>query len=301
MESILESLSKVKTDSSVIPESCLSFSEMSDYIDIYGNVIINKANCESFSFEKVYCENNNGKEIVYEGENLEYLNEVNMNSFTSTWSVRKDFWTKVFNKFKKKVKDNNSLRIGNINLLSDDKPLGSIHTFFTESIKFDKNYMRLLDEADKRFKNIKSKEQAKETSQDIINKSFFVISGCDGSSRKLNMRKSLRNKLLGDIVKVNKKYIKDNTSYINSILSGTDSDKYIKEAYNNEKRIVASTIKKVQEFTNSNPDYSNIVVNCYSKMLSTLFSCYSIEMDVLMRKFNEAALVAAKANKYNSK
>lgn len=274
----------------IIPESCLSFSEMNDYIVEDTMSRFNEMIKSIGINELVYFEST-GALLEYTNSNT-IQNQLTNFSITN-WQVRKAFYDKAIEYVKEQrttiKKCTNIKKVDNNNIGNED-PFGKTHLFFDLSdINFADNSDKFIDECIKVVKGLfdSSTEDERKEAINMLEESICSrISGISNVKTIKEMKKSLKEKLIGDEVIVNGKYVKSNWENITNIAYDA-SFKVIKKAYNDEKKAINSNIKKINIDLKHEEDYAITVASLMVNAFSAMQTCYSVMIDVAKRRVQE--------------
>lgn len=301
MDYIMEALSAENANREVIPDSCLSFSEMADYTAEFTNEEFNKM-LESIGLDELAVFEATGSLIVYEAEKLATLKARIANHVKDIWAVYKNFWEKCIADIQKDVKIASKLPSADLSDIDKSKNFGKVHQFDFKS-KYDSNAVSFSREIKKTFNGISDEDsdaakEAKNLLSDVI---CSKISGVDCKTTK-EMKKALKNKINGEVATVNGAWVKRNWNNIMDVVNGKKSVELAKQAYNKEKEAFAQITAQLDSIDN---DISGIVA-AWSYMidttLSTMHTCYAIEMDACKRRVKEYTNIVAKvASMYPAK
>lgn len=291
MDYIMETLSKVETNREVIPEGCLSFSEMSDYLAEFTNSEFNKL-LESIGINELIVYEATGSMIVYEGKLLSDLKAKFANHIKDTWSAYKGFWEKALKQAQEDVNGAKSIGdlSGSIDYLKADKIYGKTHSFYDQStIKFGTNTREFIKEINNSFEGA---EDGKKIKSELESKVCSKISGVDA---KLNMvmKKALKKKLTGNKIDMNGAQIKKEWNNIRSEIS-TGYISNVKKAYNTEKEVFAIATKRLESIDDSFTNVINSWMSIINTALHVMHGCYATQLDVDRRQFREYVNIATK-------
>ena len=156
----LKTLSDAKANKSVIPEGCLSFSEEAVYLsefaereftDLIKNIGIN----ELAVFEST------GFMPVYEGAQLDTLQEAVKKFHVGNWAANKSFWEHVLKKFESK-KAGAAKHIGSVDAKAIDgakaENFGKVHAFVKHDANvYGSNAIKLIKQAENTFNALAKK------------------------------------------------------------------------------------------------------------------------------------------------
>lgn len=288
-----------ETNRDIIPDTCISFSEMSDYvsqfsIEEYNNIMEEAGINELLVFEAT------GNLIVYEGEELDKLKAKFNSMVTKIWGVIKSFWEKVISSYssddKKLVTALKKVKVTEL----PDKKFGITHTFFNPlDIKYAENAGKFAEQTKKVFSvfsSLDDNDKSKGAYDALEDQICTSISGVNSKSNS-SMKSELKSKLIGDKVVADKAYV---AAHIDIIIEGITAGKCVaevKKAYNEEKKVFTDISKQVNELT----DGLSVICNLWGKLIveiiNTMHACYSVEMDVLKRQYTEYRMVAMKVVK----
>lgn len=295
MDYIMEALSAEESNREVIPASCLSFSEMADYAAEFTNEEFNKM-LECIGLDELAVFEATGSLIVYEAENLAKLKSRIANHVKDIWAVYKNFWEKCITDIQNDVKIASKLPAADLSDIDKTKSFGKVHKFEFKS-KYDSNALAFSREIKKTFNGIADEdgEAAKEAKNLLSDVICSKISGVECKTSR-EMKKALKSKINGEVVTVNGAWVKRNWNNIMDVVNGKKSAELAKEAYNKEKEAFSQITAQLDSIDN---DISGIVA-AWSYMidttLSTMHTCYAVEMDACKRRLKEYTNIVAKVS-----
>lgn len=294
MDYIMEALSVAETNRSVIPESCLSFSEMAGYLTEFTNSELNNI-LESIGIDELKYFEKNGSIKYYDEAALSDFKAKFANHIKDVWSAYKNFWEKVISAMQQDVKQSKSL--GNLSKADLDtiKSYGKTHTFFKASdIKFDANAKKFYENINIVFTTISDEnaDKIKEGKSLLSDEVCSKISGVEAKSNS-SMKKELKKKLIGAEVEANYAWVNKNWSNLTKFIS-TGGVEFAKTAYNAEKAIFAEFTKGIDSFDNDMTSCAGAWIVLVDMTLSTMHTCYATAIDVYRRRFKEYVNIATK-------
>lgn len=296
----LKTLSEAKANKSVIPEGCLSFSEEAVYLSEFAereftNYIMKIGINELAVFEST------GVMPIYEGTELESLQEATKKFHVGNWAANKSFWEHVLKKFESK-KAGAAKHIGSVDAKAIDSAkndtFGKIHGFSKHDANvFAANAIKLLKQAENTF-NALAKKGA-DTKEIKAAKNKFEASICKSISGKdvaniAAMRKALAADLVGAQVDVTKAIAKKHFSTMKDIVIGGKTIDDIKKCYNEEKKLYNEILKLADKTSDANSSVVTALQSVVKSIAETAHACYAVEVDVYGRRFGEYRNVLAK-------
>lgn len=301
IESNIQEASLVDTD--VIPDTCLSFTEMNDHISIFAEDELNNI-IESIGLSELEFFKENTSNILYEAEQLEVLQEAFMNHITKVWGSLKTFWARVIIS----MNDKNgalakSFAQADLSKLSDSNMYGATYSYANLNKT---NYAAKADNMAKATSKVfnaliyngASKEEVKTATDKLLNDVSNTILGLDLDSKNAKVaKKTIKANLKGSKVTANKAWVIKNKSYISNVLTRTDDVKYAKKAYNEEKKAITKMEKELKSLSDSLSSIAQSWGRVLNTIISTMNLGYSAEIDVLNRRYSEYKLIAYKVIK----
>ena len=277
MDKIMKSLSEVEANRSVIPESCLSFSEMSDYIALYAIKEFNEMN-------SVLTESSDASSIK--------------DHIVKVWSADKAYWEKVLAESKSQVSKAKSIKVTAIDIDKlEDKVYGKCHTYTKlADVKFDRNAANFAREVKKVFTSISlaSDTKAIKEARNILEGDICKeISGFNDVKSNRDIKSKLTKELMGGLYKADKAFLKRHINKMNKVITTSTTDE-IKAAYNGEKRVYAELLRQLNEVDADLTKIANAWGSMLTETLTVLHKCYAVEMDVCTRRFKEYVNILGK-------
>ena len=295
----LKTLSDAKANRSVIPEGCLSFSEEAVYLSEFAeaeftNMIKNIGINELAVFEST------GVMPVYEGAELETLQEAVKKFHVGNWAANKSFWEHVMKKFESKKKGAQKLASVNakdIDGLAKDT-FGKIHTFSKhDSNVFGNNGIKLIKQAENTFNALAKKgADAKEIKAAKVKFEAGIckaISGKDVANIGA-MRKALAADFLGNELIVDKSAAKKYFGAMKDVVVGGKTLDDIKKCYNEEKKVYNAILQLADKTSDANSSVVTALQSVVKSIAETVHACYAVEVDVYGKRFGEYRNVLVK-------
>lgn len=299
----IEELANVQPIENVIPNGCLSFEEEAAYV---ADMLVNEYNryCVDIGRTEITFYEATGTTLVYEGEEAEKSN-----------NKVKDFITKAVAGTKALVKNismhiDGSVAAGKklakltpemIKSIPDDKELGVTHTFFDPSkIKFATNAIKFANKVDAVFKKStgKSKDEIKQIVDQLYAQIPKAITGINVEMGK-EAKAKVKAELIGETIKVDKKYIVKNLAKIEKVVKGDFCPAMIKSVYKEQEKLSVEVYKVINEYQYK-PEYADLVpawVDVITDIYSCTLCCYGILFDVTKRMHREYMTIVSKALK----
>ena len=299
MDEIINILSKVDTERSVIPENCIYFSEMSDYISEYANDQLNEMIRDIGESELSIFEST-GSLVLYEGKKAENLKTKIKDNNVKVWSVRKNFYEKALSYSKQEKINSRKITNSCKCEISELQVFGKTHDFLDLSnVKFSENAIKFIEEAIKVAKSIfknSNKEDIKEATDMLEQSVCSKVSGINGVKTIKEMKAALKTKYTGEQISATGRWVKSNWSKICSTVNNA-SYSIIKASYNEEKKAMSSIINKIGTELDGMEDYSVIVGTMMGLAYSTMQACYSVILDISKRQTKEYQNIISRVNK----
>lgn len=273
----------------VIPSSCVSFSEMADYLVEYtiGLTQDTLVNMSDIVVESYLCESD---EESQEGKSKEYVyfNEIT-NSISKAREASNKFYEKAKEKFTKEVETNKSTYKLNKRMVSTVKPnqvFRSIHSFdLLDKIKPVENCIKFLNEVVKVFEKLKDNKKALQKASAMLNEELYKeISGLESSNIE-DINDSYKDYLIGKKIKIDKNWLEMNYDEVKSVVISGDILRVLNEMQTAEDKIYSSALNAIdnldKELGNAlHVDHFSLIMNC----LNVLHKCNAIILDVYHRK-----------------
>ena len=281
MEDIMKVLSEIESNKSVIPESCLSYSEMADYT-------IEEA---MKSYVRL-C-------TITEKADKVSTKEAFRSHLTSVWSNNKAFYEKALKDAKIKKSKATNIKLTASNLANiESKVYGKCHAY-KEEINFSNNAIKFAREVNRRFTALSIDDDATElkaTKKKLERELCASISGDSSVASTKQLKRVIYKKLTGPAYKADTAFVKRHiTQMTNVINDGTIST--IKKAYNAEKKLTGSIMAFISKIDTDSVYIANGWASLLTNILVVAHKAYAIELDVAARQYSEYYTVLAKASK----
>lgn len=299
----IDELTNVQPIDNIIPNGCLSFEEEAKYV---ADMLITEYNryCLDLGRTEISFYEATGSNIIYEGEEAEKSGNKAKKFMTKAFAAFKSFTDKVSTYADGSVaagKKLAKLTPEMIKSIPEGKELGVTHTFFDPAkIKFATNALKFAAKVDSAFKKSakKDKEAIKAMCDEFESKIFYAITSISNDNPK-EVRKQLRDSLIGDTIKVDKAYVIKNLSRIERVIKGDMAPNMAKTMYNDQKILASGVYKVVEEYQNK-PEYADLIpmwMGLITEIFSTTMVCYAIMFDVTKRMHREYMTIVSKALK----
>lgn len=284
-----------------IPSSCISFSEMADYlieynIELTQDTLINLTNILVESY-------NENDEDKTKPSSFKYFKELSDSIFKSRVASMK-FYEKIEQKFKEEIETNKStykLNKKMINAIKPNQVFKSIHSFdLLSETKPVENCIKFFGEFVKVFEELKENKQALEKAVSMLNNEMYKqISGLDCSSLG-DLDTHYKKYLIGDKIKIDRNWLEMNYDEVKrSVISGEILD-ILKNMKSSEEKIYNSALNIIKNMNNRIGDtihvhYYNMIMSC----LDIVHKCNSIILDIYHRKMIEYKGIVTSLNVRN--
>lgn len=273
-----------------IPSSCVTFSEMADYLVEYTmhltqDTLVNMSNIvvESYISEAVGEDSSNSNHV--------YFNEIT-ESISKVKSAAEVYYDKVEKKFIKEVETNKSTFKLNKRMVSSVKPnqvFRSIHSFdLLGKIRPAENCIKFLEETVKVFEAVKDQKKAINKAYTMLMSELYkYISGLEANDLG-DIDANYKDYLIGQKIKIDKNWLEMNYDEVKSAVISGDILNILKDIKSNEMKIYDSALNAIEnmdkDLGNSlHVDYYNIIMAC----LNTVHKCNGIILDVYHRRMIE--------------
>lgn len=287
----------IKTDKTVIPEGCLSFSEQALYIAEAAENEFNKL-FESVGIDELAVFESTGTEVVYEGAKLDEFKKKAIQFFKDLWAKIKRGYEMIVDKFNEVTKGSkkNLSKITEVDLkkLDSDATFGKAH-----HISFELSGYSPKDNADKLIKEIvadfnsgKEDEDRASLKEKYQDKIVSRISGTDKTSIK-EAKEALKEKYIGDEFDVDFAWVKKNFEYVKNHTFEAPT-KEIKASFNDEKQIIDNAIGEVKKFKETDVNYAQTTISLMKDVTDTLHQCMAVRMDAMKRRHSECRNIYTK-------
>lgn len=294
-------LSSIESNNCVIPDSCMTFSEMSDFLSVFIKDEY-KSLMESIGIDELKeYENNNS--LIYEAGRLSKLIENIKETLQEMFSGIKSFWEKTIKKFSDLSDTNMATKINTdiIDQLESDKVYSTTHEFFSiKELDYYTKAIELAKKSSKMFKKAKESGDYTSIKKEIMATLYIDISGVDCNSIT-ELKSKLKSELLGKSVDCNKEWYLDNFKEIKSIINNDGSvTKIIKKSYDADKKLFNFIASEIDTIDNNYTDIVAPWIETLVEISNVTHACYAVAMDVYRRKFVEyrnAAIKAIKASR----
>lgn len=295
----LKTLSDAKANRSVIPEGCLSFSEEAVYLSEFAESEFTKM-IKNIGINELAVFESTGVMPVYEGAELETLQEAVKKFHVGNWASNKSFWEHVLNKFESKKKGAQklaSVTAKDIDDLAKDS-FGKIHTFSKHDANvFGNNGIKLIKQAESTFNALAKKgadsKEIKAAKNQFEAGICKAISGKDVANISA-MRKALAADFVGNDITVDKATAKKYFGAMKDIVVGGKTVDDIKKCYNEEKKIYNEILKLADKTSNANSSTVSALQSVVKSIAETVHACYAVEVDVYAKRYGEYRNVLVK-------
>lgn len=290
----------ITSSESEIPDYCISFSEMSDYVAEYSIESLYRT-LENIGLKEFTIFESTNSSIIYEGKELSELKEKFNTNLKALWAIRKEFWDRAINELDQMVKNDKKMyKLENdaLRYLNDTKVYGKTHTFYKPAdIKFSINVDKFTKEISKTYKGIKdvNSNNIKKAKQMLTSHICYSVSGVGSESSK-DMSKGLKEKLLGSTVVANGSWIKKNSNAILDELNGKCVDR-AKAYCSQEMKMFAEVAKQIDYIDNSSSQVASQWNSTLVTTLNMMNKCYAILLDIEKRRYREYFLTVRKIAK----
>lgn len=272
-----------------IPSSCLTFSEMADYLVEYTmsltqNTLVAMSDIVVESYISEAVEDDNKSSYVYFSEIRESIAKVK--------SAAEVYYDKVEKKFVKEVETNKSTFKLNKRMINSVKPnqvFRSIHSFdLLGKIRPADNCMKFLEEASKVFEAVKEDKKAISKAYTMLMSELYKhISGLEANDLG-DIDANYKDYLIGQKIKIDKNWLEMNYDEVKSAVISDNILTILREMKSVEMKIYDSALNAIEnmdkELGNSiHVDHYNIIMGC----LNTVHKCNGIILDVYYRRMIE--------------
>lgn len=278
----------IKTDRSVIPAGCLSFSEGALYIAEATENEFNKL-FESIGIEELAVYESTGSEVVYEGAKLDEFKNKVIEFFKGFLAKVKHAYEIIVDKFNEMVKGTKknlrTVKDSDLKLLDSDMKFGKFHQYDFGGFDPRNKANKLVNDIKKDFdENIeKDVESRKNLKEEYENKIVSEISGTDKNNIK-EAKEALAKKFKGEEKEVDLAWVIQNKSPLDVVVFNSPT-KETKKSFNAEKEIIDGIIGEVKAYKSA--DYAQQTVSLLKDITATMHSCMMAYMDALKRRYGE--------------
>ena len=275
MSYIKENISEIESNKNIIPKYCLSFSEMSKYLEEQNKTSISDL-LETISESEINYFKENHAPKVYTESDIEDVRSRVYNHFRDRWAGYEGFWECVIDKFDNLLTKFEPLTEKDLYSIAKDKSFGKIHEFVDlDSV----NYA--------------------ESAMDLYNGAMDILS----ENQKLIVSKDFKLKVVHTpIVEATSRYIIENMNLINESTSRqlfiTDSNlvaKAIKEFSIKESTVMGIMFNEANTLKESTINSLTEWLPYTDNILSNMHECYAKTLDDMYHNVMEMALVKSKA------
>ena len=271
-----------------IPSSCVTFSEMADYLIEYTMGLTQDT---LVTMSDIVVESYISEAVEDKSSSYVYFNEIT-DSIIKTRSAAEVYYDKVEKKFNKEVETNKSTFKLNKRMIASVKPnhvFRSIHSFdLLGKIRPVENCIKFLEEAAKVFEAVKEDKKAINKAYNMLmNEVYKQISGLESNDLG-DIDANYKDYLIGQKIKIDKNWLEMNYDELKSIVISDNILTILREMKSAEMKIYDLALNAIEnmdkELGNSiHVDHYNIIMAC----LNTVHKCNGIILDVYHRRMIE--------------
>ena len=265
MSYLKESLDKIEPNKDIIPEHCLSFSEMSLYLEKINHDSVTDI-LESISEKEIKYLKENNELKSYNEADIEDLKDRLDLHFRDRWAGYKGFWESVIDKFDDTLCKLRPLDEINFSMIQENRVYGKIHDFIDyDKVSFAENCTDII------FNNV-----------------------LDESS---DLKKQIygKNKIVGPVVEADSKYISKNWEKINeSFKDHVSSAEAIKKFIVQESVTVGLLLQKIKSIDEKAISEMTTWLPLVDNSLATMHEHYANTMDSIYHNLLEIALIKSR-------
>lgn len=302
-ENMLES---VETNRSYIPNFCTTVLEQSMYVAEGAELIFNEM-IEQVGIEELAVYESTGSVVVYEGAKLDELKKTLLAALDKLWATIKHSFEQMIAKVKKSVLDKkfDAITRETVAKLPADLKLPDIHEYpglkESEIKKFASNAAKVRAD----IKNLKPVEgnddnytaSAAKNELSMGGNIYARVAGVDGATSAADIKKELKEKLVGSKKGINAKMLANGNMLIDMklVVKGDATMKQIKSAYNEEKKLIDELKSEVKGMKDDFSDHFKVFSSAIKDLVIALNTCHSIQIDAAFMQIREYGMVLAAA------
>ena len=286
----------------LIPDSCLTFSEMIDYVKLYSKDEYSKL-MESIGIYELEYFKENYNTMVYTEASISELKDKILGTLKKIVRAVEVFWAKTTsiitgnsNKMISTQLDKNKIAAIPTNIV-----IGKTYTFKGISeYNFKKNSEEFIRKANKALY-----KTTNDNAEDIFNelKATLYSNVSDVSCKSYSeMKSNLKDKLLGDEIEVNSEWILKNYSLLTKFIYNSGNIKEVVNQSRDEDISIFDQIeKKIEAFDDSETEIANQWCDLMIDLSNACHACYAVKMDVLKRLYVDYLRIARATVKLQEK
>lgn len=284
-------MGKVETNRSVIPQSCISFSEMADYVNEYSNEQYNKL-IEAVGIAELVTYESTGAMVDYmnEAEDAETCKKYIREYFDNTWAAHKALWENVLLKVANNVNEGRKVAaVAESKTPNTEKSYGKLHILNMENTNYAENAKNFVSEAIKTFDALEEETDYR-TALTMLNEAVTsFVSGLDTNA--VDLRSDLKADIIKNIYEISGDVLaKQKDNLLECVNEGPVDE--IKKAYNEEAAVFNMIKNEVLE--SANLDTCSKWLPAIKNAVNTMHTCYATSMDCVLRGYSESKNVLTK-------
>ena len=283
----------------LIPQDCLSFTEMADQISIYNFQDYNRI-IESMGNKELLIFESTGSIALYEAgvisgkfiENIKKMSE-KIENFWDEFDQQFADDTEVI--YVLKTADLSKIPNKKFGMISNYKMLCK-EDYFSNATKFckkiDNDFKELISLEGSKNKN-KFSAQADTLTTSYILTIYNFITGLKVQNLSA-MKKALKVQLYGDKIEINKAWIISNISNIISVIDNSKIKAYSKSRRQQFGKIINTLVGIVKRLETNYPETARLWAKMIMVVSNTLIQIYGVEADTYRRRYVEYKSIAMK-------